>query len=306
MKRQAFTLIELAISLSIIGLMIGGSFQATKALRERTKIAEAKEQIKAAKDAVMGYAMEWVDLPTSTEFDANISPNTGTLKPISYFIDPILANDVDICAFKTTNLKVVTPDRNITDVAFVVAAAGPNYNMQTTLDTSVTPNTVNIYGADKLVNNNFYDDIVESVTLAELQGNVNCSKNKLVIINDYALPRDSNSSPSYVGADIFAIHGIPFADGVIDTDTELDYQWCLEDSNTSSIWQLDCGSSNYPAVQNCSIVTPNPYFLCTSPRLTSGSNHPTAGTYSLKIYVKDSTQNEAVKKSFSIAIDAIP
>ena len=193
MKRAAFTLIELAISLSIIGLMIGGSFQATKALRERTKIAEAKEQIKAATDAVMGYVMLWPNLPSNQEFQTQLSPVTGSVNPLFYAADTTLSTqDNDICAFNTTNLSVVdnsvSPVRTITDVAFVVAHASANYNMQTAL----IANEVHIYAPSEKVDDNttpvniveLYDDIVKSVTLAELQQSVNCSDKPFKFLNE--------------------------------------------------------------------------------------------------------------------------
>ena len=233
MKRAAFTLIELAISLSIIGLMIGGSFQATKALRERTKIAEAKEQIKAAKDAVMGYVMEWPNLPSNADFDTNLSPTVGNINPIFYAVDATLANiNNDVCAFNTTNLSVVdnsvSPARTIPDIAFVVAHASANYNMQTAL----IANQVNIYAQFTKVDDNTtpinrvepYDDIVSWVTLSELQRSVDCNARPFEFLND-RLPHgtfgtnylatlyiENNISSVIIACTSLADHNISFSD----------------------------------------------------------------------------------------------
>lgn len=108
MQKRAFTLIELAIVLSIIGLIIGGSFQSIRSMRERNKIAEAKEQIETTKNAIIGYALMWPNLPSNAEFEANISITTSSQTPIFYAVDSNLSNiNNDICAFDTTNLALV-------------------------------------------------------------------------------------------------------------------------------------------------------------------------------------------------------
>lgn len=204
MRRKAFTLIELAIALTVIGLMIGASFQAIKAMRERGKVTEAKEQIRAAKDAIMGYALKWPNLPLGSEFQNDLSPVKNNQHPIFYAADTNLATiNNDVCAYTTTSLSVVdngtNPVRTINNVAFVLVHEGANYNMQTALNGS---GEVHVYGADKKVDDNttpvnivdFYDDIVEWVTLDELQHNVRCSDTPLRIINNY-LPSGIVDSP---------------------------------------------------------------------------------------------------------------
>ena len=207
MKRKAFTLIELAIALTIIGLMIGGSFQAVKAMRERTKVSEAKEQIRAAKDAVMGYVIMYPNLPSNSEFQSDLTPTKSTQHTIFYAADTSLSTiNNDICAYNATNLNVidngVTPAKVIPNVAFVLAHESANSNMQTALNALDTPNVVNIYGPSSKVDDNttpvnivdFYDDTVEWVTLAELQRNVDCSSKPFRFLND-RLPNGIVNTP---------------------------------------------------------------------------------------------------------------
>lgn len=308
MKKKAFTLVELSIVLVIIGLLVGGSFKVMKMMRERAKITEAKESVLAAKNAVLGYVMTYPNLPSDNEFQTDLSPIKNNQHPVFYVSDANLSIvNNDICAYNTTALKVVdngvTPARTINDVAFVVVHEGADYNMQTALNGS---NEVHIYGAVNQVDDNttpvnivdFYDDVVEWVTLAELQQNVDCSQNKLVIINDYALPRDINSSSNYIGANIYADGGFSLADGG-DSGTQDDYEWCLEDPNNSLNW-LNSNTCNgvINIVPDCGVAT---FSQCTSPLLGSSSN-PVSGTYRLNIYVKD--KMKTVRKSFSITIDA--
>ena len=194
MKRKAFTLIELAIAITIIGIMIGGSFQAVKAMREKGRITEAKEQVKASKDTILGYVARWPNLPSGAEFQNDLSPIKSNQHAIFYASDTALSTiNNDVCAYSTTALKVVDngviPPRTIDNVAFVVAHEGANYNMQTALNANI----VNIYAPSTRIDDNttpvnivdFYDDIVEWVTLDELQHNVRCSDKPLRIINNY-------------------------------------------------------------------------------------------------------------------------
>lgn len=308
MKKKAFTLVELSIVLVIIGLLVGGSFKIMKMMRERAKVQEAKDSVLSAKNAVLGYVMTYPNLPSGNEFQNDLSPIKNNQHPIFYVADTNLSIiDNDVCTYNTTSLKVidngVTPARTINDVAFVVVHEGADYNMQTALNGS---NEVHIYGAVNQVDDNttpvdivdFYDDVVEWVTLAELQQNVDCSQNRLVIINDYALPRDINSSSNYIGANIYADGGYALSDGG-DGDTQDDYEWCLEDPNNSLNW-LNSNTCNgaINIVPDCGAAT---FSQCTSPSLRSSSS-PIAGTHRLNIYVKDKIKT--VRKSFSITIDA--
>jgi len=310
MKRKAFTLIELAIVLTIIGIIIGGSFQALKNMRENAKTAEAKEQIKIARNAILGYVKIWPNLPSITEFQNDLSPAKNNQNIILYAPDTNLSTlNNDVCAYQTTNLQVIdngmTPPRVINNIAFVLANEGANYNMQTSVDMNATPYKVQIYGAGEQVDDNItpvnrieiYDDIVDWVTIEELHQNVDCSENMLKILNDPTLPRDINTHVNYVGARLFADGGFPFADS--DADGEVDYEWCIKDHTNAVSWlnTNTCnGALNF--VPDCTTAT---YSRCSSPSLGSLSN-PVAGSYRLEVYVRD--QVKEISKSFTLTIDA--
>jgi prepilin-type N-terminal cleavage/methylation domain-containing protein len=187
MKRKAFTLIELAIALTVIGLMIGGSFQAVKAMREKTKVTEAKEQIKAAKDAVLGFAMQNYYLPNSSEFDANLSTSKNPNHPMFYTADNILQN-FDICAFTSTSLIVNNRGSTINHVAFVLAHEGANYNMQTALIGNVVNIRKDNYQLDDNTTpvniNEPHDDVVEWVTLSQLKEEIGCVDKPFRFVTD--------------------------------------------------------------------------------------------------------------------------
>ena len=217
MSRRAFTLVELAVVLTVLGLVVGGSFKVIKSMRERNSISESKDAVEAAIDAVTGDAMEWDSLISVPDFNQNLSPlkgiklSSGILKmPIHYLPDNTLIVS-PICSKTSTNLNIidnsVSPARIIQNVAFVIAHESSNNNMQTALDTTSTPNTVSIYGAATAADDNTaypninrptdeYDDIVQWVTLAQLQKDVRCSDNPLRIVND-KLPDTLDTATSY-------------------------------------------------------------------------------------------------------------
>ncbi|MDK9694318.1 MAG: type II secretion system GspH family protein [Sulfurimonas sp.] len=187
MQKRAFTLIELSIVLTIIGLLIGGSFKVMKMMREKAKTAEAKEQVLGAKEGILGYASQEYFLPLNSEFDANLSTSKVAGHPIFYVADTNLQND-DICAFTTTALDVNNSGNIMQDVAFVIAHEGVNFNMQTALNANV----VAVYRADIRVDDNTspvnisepYDDIVEWVTLKQLQDAIGCSNKQFRFVTD--------------------------------------------------------------------------------------------------------------------------
>jgi len=209
MKKNAFSLIELAVVLTVIGVMVGGSFKLLKMSRESSRTADAKENVLSAKHAIIGDALIYSNLSTSSNFQNNLSSVKGTLTPLLYYPDSLLTTK-DICAFSSTNLKIIdntfTPAVNHDDIAFVVVSEGANFNMQTAVNTSVTPNTITIYKPSTLVDDNTsdennnqerYDDIVEWVTLVELQNEVGCNENPLRIVNSSLPSTDVVNSKDY-------------------------------------------------------------------------------------------------------------
>ncbi|NPA74389.1 MAG: type II secretion system protein [Epsilonproteobacteria bacterium] len=338
--KKAFTLIELAIVLSILGILIGGGFKIYKMQREKAYVKEAKEYTQASKDAIIGYSLDYIDLPTWSEFAQNLSPVKGTIsdlnKTLFYFADPDLQNDQDICTFNTTKLQVDvykngSLDHTISNVAFVIAARSANHNIQTYYSNNSGQYTVKTYDYSSKVDDNpsdftrneQYDDTIEWVTLSQLQKSINCQNNKPIIVNNYSLPRDGNctSQPNqqcYLGTgsddnvELVADKGFPYDDdsdqngyGDSDSDSDKDYLWCIEaDSSFIQNFSVSCGSSNNIAssiTDYCNDSTH--YHQCSRPILDSkkgGILNP--GSYTFKVFVKDkiSTKN----KTLNIVIDA--
>jgi len=304
MKRKAFTLIELSIVLIIVGLVIGGSFKMAKLIREQSQTAQAKESVKAASAAIIGYARKWIDLPTPQDFTKNLSPvQSKTEGEMFYFADPQLTNNTDICSINKTDLNVTvysagTLSRTVENVAFVLAHRSANHNMQTAV-TGNNPYVIRIddpftkadyNSSDYTHTSDSFDDIVKWMTLSELQGLVDCSGNTLKIINDYALPRAKNGTV-YPTVSIFADGGYPFS-------TTKEYKWCIETPTALGWLKSNCNGQSI-ITSDCS--TPSTYQQCTEPTISGDGNITQAGTYKLIVHLQDLAKT--ISKSFTITVD---
>ena len=211
MKKSAFTLVELSIVLVIIGLLVGGSFKVLKIMRDRAQISRAQDDVKVAKEAIIGNTIQYSNtLPPVTFFNQNLSPVKDNQHPLFYAPAPSLDN-INVCSKSHTNLKVVKNHQDgssetISDVAFVVASESSNHNMQTALKDDGSGNySVNTYDYAIKVDDNtspvnivdYYDDIVDWVTLAQLQEQLQCSDNPLRIVNTSLPSTDTANSASY-------------------------------------------------------------------------------------------------------------
>jgi len=192
MKKSAFTLVELSIVLVIMGLLVGGSFKVLQMMRERAQTTKAQDDVKVAKEAIIGNAIvNSKTLPDGTFFQEHLSPVKSNQHPLFYVYDSNLTQE-NICAFLVTDLSVVTPTQTIDNVAFVVASEGPNNNMQTAKhDDDDGTFSVKTYKYETKVDDNkspvniveYYDDVVEWVTLSQLQSRLECSRDPLRFLN---------------------------------------------------------------------------------------------------------------------------
>jgi len=244
MDRRAFTLIELAIVLTIIGLMVGGSFKAMQMMNERSRVSEAKEQVLGAKNAVIGFAIEFPSLPTVNNFDANLSPLQGNQVNLMVYVPANNLLTDDICAFTTTDLNVTvnnvdgTPRPPISNVAFVIAHGSANRNLQTAL----TGNTVVVHSpTEQTVDDNItfvnrleqYDDIVEWVTLAQLQQTVGCNDNPLRIVNG-SLPDGYEDRNYSAKIDVDGNYSVPTSSNCVFSNGAFSYNSATFDINATA------------------------------------------------------------------------
>ncbi len=207
--RKAFTLIELSIVLTIIGLIIGGSFKVLKIQRENAKTTRAKDDVKAAKEAIVGYALANNNrLPSVAYFNQNLSPTQNNQHQLFYTYEYNL-RVANICAATNTevslsiykvnpnNLKQEKLSKTIKNVAYFLASEGSNSVMQTASTTSGTKINVKVHAPYFFVNGFNYDDVSDWMTLSQLQERVGCSNNALRIVNTSLPSTDVDNSVNY-------------------------------------------------------------------------------------------------------------
>jgi prepilin-type N-terminal cleavage/methylation domain len=141
------TLIEVAIVLVILGLLIGLGAGLISMLTKRAKIIESRETVDAAVEALISYAAGNKCL-TENKTQANLRKTLDAWnQPLFLRVAPELlpelengtcsSSNASICDRKSTGLRVIicndaacTSNQTISNVAFVVASKGPNYNLQ--------------------------------------------------------------------------------------------------------------------------------------------------------------------------------
>ena len=272
---KGLTLIEVAIVLVILGLLIGLGAGLISMLTKRAKIIESRETVDAALEALISYAAGNKCL-TDNLTQANVRKTLDAWnQPLFLRVAPELLPgqcspyNSTICDRKLTSLTVkicndaaCTSNQTISNVAFVVASKGPNYNLQIMNGT----NEIRIYAPGLQVDSfsgtyggvsdpnrpEEFDDIVKWVTLDELRTKLACPGAQLRIITT-ELPLAYQNQP--YNATIYAEGGV-------------------KPLNWSSLiipsW-LSCSASNDSTAYNCNGIPSCP------------------GSYTLTVYVEDSS-----------------
>lgn len=179
--KKGFTLIELSIVLVIVGLLIGGSIQATTAMRDRSKVIETQHTFEALKERLYGFALNTNTLPaTQAQFDVLTgTPRDAWGNPILYRPDAALA--IDPCS-PVLSTSTTTGDFVQGDIAFILLSSGKEYNVAQTVLGLNTP-LFNQGDHDTNPATLEYDDRFLVITRAQLQSNINCQQNELQILN---------------------------------------------------------------------------------------------------------------------------
>lgn len=181
LKKEAFTLIELAIVLVIIGLLVGFGTGIIGVLTKRTKYMESREDLKRASEALKGYAIRFGYLPPSRPFDqydpekpdpafnlVGVKGHDSQNRALLYQVAPELTSG-DLCTLNATTLTITDKGNPKSNLAYLVIGAGLNYNLQTNR-TIYTQGQANVDDFPYDFNRpEEYDDIVEYVSLYELQ-----------------------------------------------------------------------------------------------------------------------------------------
>ncbi|MCS7278653.1 MAG: hypothetical protein NZ530_01160 [Thermodesulfobacteriaceae bacterium] len=180
---RAFTLVEVAIILVVIGLLLGLGASLIGVLTKRVKYTESKEEVRKAVEALKGYAIRFGYLPSArneTVYNATSpDPAFNTVgvrgfdawgKALLYRVSGnLIQNSTDLCSLNSTNFSITDQGQFKSNLAFMIISGGLNYNIQTnlTLYLQDTPN-IDDFPYD-FTRQERYDDLVEYVSLFELQ-----------------------------------------------------------------------------------------------------------------------------------------
>ncbi len=218
--RKAFTLVELAIVLIVIGILTGGGVKMMGVLAKKAKVLETKEKMQAMQETILGFTLQHQRLPTSQEWK-NLFHHTEDSwgKTIQYIVDPRLTQEKNMCHLKTSPLTLDLGDQEQTNLAFVLLSAGPNRNIQTSIDNlklqaEALAKQTDRYESD-FIRKESFDDRIMSYSIHRLHYLSMCEDVKLHILND-TLPR-AVQNMSY-DAEIFAQGGASFSNK--------QYRWC--------------------------------------------------------------------------------
>jgi hypothetical protein len=262
-------------------------------LTKRAKIIESRETVDAAVEALISYAAGNKCL-TENKTQANVRKTTDAWnQPLFIRVANETKSNSEpegqcstptgtICDRKSTTLTVkicndaaCTSYQPISNVAFVVASKGPNYNLQIMNGTS----EVRIYSPGLQVDSYFgtyegvsdpnrpeeFDDIVKWVTLDELRTKMGCPGAQLRIITT-ELPLAYQNQP--YSATIYAEGGVK---------------------------PLDWRNSTIPPWLNCTHSSDTTAYNCTGTPSCPGS-------YTLTVSVVDNSVNSTATRSYTINV----
>ncbi len=178
--KKAFTLVEMAIVLVIIGLLVGLVAPIVTDLVKREKVTNARDYVEQVKDEIIGFAIINKHLPSSTELGTKVDAYGNTLE--YHASSDMQAQDfcssvpADSTLFTVTEHQPVSGTNVYNGVAFVISSAGRNLlNEYSVVGQDVTTYDPRAWGeTSPSTDQAEYDDIVEYVTFNYLKNKV-CS-----------------------------------------------------------------------------------------------------------------------------------
>ncbi len=303
---RGFTLIEMAITLIIIGLLLGLGVTLIGPLVKRAKYTETKETLNANVESIIGYASINNCIPDTSNWKNIVrSPKDSWGKDFLYKpaseISSSCSYNAGICQMSSTSLKIrQCEDSNcntyneITNIAFVMISGGTNYNIQTNDQVSTIkvyePGTSNIddYSGD-FVRPEEYDDLVKWVTLFELKTKIGCGTNITTPSKPTILTKElpvGHVGSSYQ-AEIYAEGGIPYSGN--------EYDWCWSGNLPNG---MQVKNQNNQNIKNCSQGWSKGVYIVLN---KNHLNNNDTGTYYISFSVKDS-QGNSTTKSYVLTI----
>ena len=239
---KGFTLVELAVSLVVIGLLIGLGTAMVGPLMTAIKVRETKETIGGVVESVNSWASGNNSLPSVAGFDSAVkTPLDSWGRRFVYLYDSNLIGTTKdtICGRKTTAITLTDANTgaNIQNVAYAIVSQGESPSVIAAQYLSTTLDGAPLAGSQALTGAHIIalpalptvtppyadDDIVRWVTLDELRTKVGCQGAQLKIVNN-ELPY------GYAGSNYSAIL---HADGGVAPASS--YRWCVEVPSTTPL-----------------------------------------------------------------------
>lgn len=187
-RANAFSLIEMAIIVVIIGVIVATTVPRIVSQISRDKVGDTRNFVREARDEIIGKMISGSSFVLPVAGSGNTVPTSISTRedawgqPLYYFVADVsggskLTNS-GICATNSTLLTVTEPGgSSISDVAFIVASFGPNTQQDFTALPATGSATLPIQalgsaGAVDATRN--FDDVFEYAKLSYLQTKVNC------------------------------------------------------------------------------------------------------------------------------------
>ncbi|MEM3488894.1 MAG: putative Ig domain-containing protein [Nitrososphaerota archaeon] len=209
---KGFTLIELAIVLVVIGILVSLGVGMIGMLTKQAKLRESREIVKAAREAVIGYAVKNGHLPANLETAGARKLDAWGNDLLYYPTTEFDASPKDACGVTTTAMEVrectdtgCTSYHAKSNIAFVILSVGPDGNNGTG---TVSPFTVRLQD-DAYTSGGttyYYDDIVAYASLDEIRTLRGCPQ-PLAITSPSTLPQGEEDS--FYSYSLQAIGGKP-------------------------------------------------------------------------------------------------
>lgn len=191
MHKKGFTLVEMAIVLTIIGIMsVGGTILITNAI-DNSKYTSARNQIEGIIKELAEYSGRGQNIPTAGDIANIINPFTDDFNnALNYTPAPELTTPKSICDTENTSLTVTqctdaactaATATQYNDIAFFISSNSINGISQITT-TGAT--NINIYNEFVNIDEQAYDDITGFLTLTSLKAYAGCEGSTLSIVEN--------------------------------------------------------------------------------------------------------------------------
>ena len=239
--RRGFTLVELAVSMVVIGILLGLGMSMVGPLMTTIKVRESKENLSAAVESINSWASgnnrlpEWGNGEPDTTTDEFVEVVSNRFdawgNSFIYLFDANLFNATPtkdtICGRRSTAISLIDSNNStIQNVAYVVLSQGDDATTQATLNGTLNSSNINGVVTDPgaatgtITLDAKVSDIARWVTIDELRTKIGCQGAQLKIVNN-ELPPGNVGSPYSVN--IYADGGVAYTSGG-------KYAWCIQTS----------------------------------------------------------------------------